>query len=62
MLRKVATDYRQVNEAARALHLEMAAAYRGSGNVGTPLTAILYSRIANDFLRPTRSFAVGLAK
>ena len=64
---KVATDHRQVNEAARALHLEMAAAYRvkgygGSGNVGTPLTAILYSRIANDFLRPTRSFAVGLAK
>ena len=48
---KVATDYRQVNEAARALHLEMAAAYRvkgygGSGNVGTPTDR--YSIFANS--------------
>ncbi len=31
MLRKVAADYRQVNEVARALHLEMAAAYLVNG-------------------------------
>ena len=35
MLRKVAADYRQVNEVARALHLEMAAAYLVKGYGGS---------------------------
>ena len=48
---KVATDYRQVNEAARALHVEKAAAYLvkgygGSGNVWD--TTDRYSIFANS--------------